>query len=113
MHKSTIDLILANKECCFQETKVTEIGLCDFHMLISTVLRSQFCRSKPKKIYYVNFKNLNEKIFLEEVKNTYFRFNSDGLNKNYALITNVFSNIGEKHAPLKEVFEGKSGTFHD
>ena len=94
-HKSTIDLILTNKESCFQKTKVTETGLSDFHKLISTFLRSQFCRLKPKKIYYRNFKNFNEKNFLEEVKNTDFRFNSDDLNENYELITNVFSNIAE------------------
>ena len=38
-HKSTIDLILTNKESCFQKTKVTETGLSDFHKLISTFLR--------------------------------------------------------------------------
>ena len=42
-HKSTIDLILTNKECCFQKTKVTETGPSDFHRLISTFLRLQFC----------------------------------------------------------------------
>ena len=48
-HKSTIDLISTNKESCFQKTKVTETRLCDFQRLISTFLRSQFCRLKPKK----------------------------------------------------------------
>ena len=43
MDKSTIDLILINKERCFQKTKVTETGLSDFHRLINTFLRSQFC----------------------------------------------------------------------
>ena len=67
-------------------------------------LRSTFCQLKPKKIYYRNFKNFNEKNFLEEVKNTDFRLNSDDPNENYELITNVFSNIVEKHAPLKKKF---------
>ena len=103
-HKSTIDLILTNKESCFQKTKVTQTGLSGFHRLISTFLRSQFCRLKPKKIFYRNFKNFNEKHFLEEVKNTDFIFNSDNPNENYELITNVFSNIVEKHPPLKKKF---------
>ena len=103
-HKSTIDLISTNKEICFQKTKVIEAGLSDFHRLISTFLRSQFCLLKPKKIYYRNFKNSNEKSFLEEVKNTYFIFNSDNPNENYEVITNVFSNIVEKHVPLKNKF---------
>ena len=74
-HKSTIDLILKIKESCFQKTKVTETGLSDFHRPISTFLRSQFCQLKPKKIFYRNFKNFNEKNFLEEVKNIDFIFN--------------------------------------
>ena len=38
------------------------------------------------------------------VKNTDFIFNSDNPNENYELITNLFSNIIEKHAPLKKKF---------
>ena len=47
MQKSTIDLILTNKECCFQKTKITKTGLSHFYRLISTFLRPQFCRLKP------------------------------------------------------------------
>ena len=36
--------------------------------------------------------------------------NSDNANTNYELITDVFSNIAEKDAPLKKVFEGRPGT---
>ena len=108
-HKSTIDLILTNKESCFQKTKVTDTGLSDFHRLISRFLRSQFCRLKP--ISCRNFKNFNEQKFLEEVKNTDFIFNSDNPNENYELITDVFSNIVEKPDP-PEIFKGKSHPVH-
>ena len=91
-----------NKEGCLQKAKLTKTGLSDFHRLIiiSTFLRSQFCWLKPKKFYYRNFKNTNEKNFLEEVENTGFKLNLDNSNENYVLITNVFSNIVEKHTPL-------------
>ena len=83
-------------------------------IFIGTFLRSQFYRLKPKKIYYRNFKNFNAKNFLEEVKNTDIIFNSDNPNENYELITKVFPNIVEKHAPLEKKFlRGKSGTFHN
>ena len=60
------------------------------------------------------YRNFNEKKFLEEVKITDFTFNSDDPNENYEPITNVFSNIAEKHTSLKEkFFRGKSGTVHD
>ena len=36
--------------------------------------------------------------------------NSDNANTNYELITYVFSNIAEKDAPLKKVFERRPGT---
>ena len=66
-HKSTIDLILTNKESCFQKTKATETGLSDFHKLISTFLRSQFCRLKPKKPIEI-LKILMRKISLKKLK---------------------------------------------
>ena len=103
-HKSTIDLILTNKGNCFQKTKVTETGLSDFHKLISTFLRSHFSRLKLKAIYYRNYKKFNEQKFLEDVKNTNFCFNSDQPNENYELITDLFSKIVNKHAPLKKKF---------
>ena len=103
-YKSTIDLIFTNKESYFKKTKATETGLSDCNRLISTFLRSQFCRLKSKKIYYRNFKNFTEKNFLEEVKNTDFIFNSDNQNGNYDIIANIFFNTVEKHAPLKKKF---------
>ena len=41
---------------------------------------------------------------MEEVKITDLKFNSDDANENYDLITNIFSNFVEKHAPLKKKF---------
>ena len=111
-HKSTIDLILTNKENCSQKTKVTETGLSDFHKLISTFLRSHFSRLKPKAIYYRNYKKINEQKFLEDVKNINFCFNSDDPNEKYELITDLFSKIVNKHAPLKKNLEVQLGTFY-
>ena len=103
-HKSTINLILTNKGNCFQKAKVIETGLSDFHKLISTFLRSQFSRLTPKAIYYRNYKKVNEQKFLEDVKNTNSCFNSDDPNDNYELITDLFSKIVNKPAPLKKNF---------
>ena len=75
-HKSTIDLILTNKEVCFQKTKVTETGLSDFQRLIkwflsdlhSKFLRSQFCRLEPKKSTIEILKILMRRISLKKLK---------------------------------------------
>ena len=58
---------------------------------------------KPKAIYYRNYKKINEQKFLEDVKNTNC-FNSDDPNESYELITDLFSKIVNKHAPLKKKF---------
>ena len=86
IHKS----ILTNKGNYFQKTKVTETGLRDFHKQINTFLRLHFSRLNPKTIYYRNYKKSNEQKFLEDVKNTNFRFNSEDPNDNYELINTVF-----------------------
>ena len=44
---SSIDIILTNKKHCFQNTKVIETGLSDFHKMTVTVMKKYF---KKKKI---------------------------------------------------------------
>ena len=92
--------------------KQTETGLCDFHKLISTFLPSHSSRLKLKAIYYRDYKKINEQKFLEDVKNINFCFNSDDPNEKYELITDLFSKIVNKHAPLKKNLEGQPGTFY-
>ena len=100
-HKSAIDLFLTNKPRSFQFTSVTETGLSDYHRLITTFMKSYFSRLKPKIIHYRNFKRFDEQKFIDDVKNTDFSFETDDPNKNYSALTNTFSLIVEKHAPLK------------
>ena len=42
-HKSTIDLILTNKQRSFQITNVTETGVSDCHKLFTTFMKSYIC----------------------------------------------------------------------
>ena len=48
----TIDLILTNRKRCFSNTLTTETGLPDFHLMVSTVLKSGFVKRGPKTINY-------------------------------------------------------------
>ena len=42
-HKSTIGLILTNKQRSFQITNVTETGVSDCHKLFTTFMKSYIC----------------------------------------------------------------------
>ena len=48
IHKSSIDVILTNKEDSFQLTKMTETGASDVHLLISTFMKAQTTCLPPK-----------------------------------------------------------------
>ena len=111
-HKSTIDLFLTNKPCSSQFTSVTEAGLSDYHRLITTFMKSYFSRLKSKIIHHRNFKRLDEQKFIADVKNADFSFETDDPNENYSTLTNTFSLIVEKHAPLKKkIVRGNHAPF--
>ena len=71
-HKSTIDLILTNKPLSFHKTIVTETELSDFHNLTSLFFKSHYTRLKPKIMKYRNYKNFEERAFLEDLEKTDF-----------------------------------------
>ena len=111
-HKSTIDLFLRNKPCSFQFTSVTETGLSDYQRLITTFMKSYFSRLKPKIIHYRNFKRFDEQKFIDDIKKADFSFETDDPNENYSALTNTFSLIVEKHAPLKKkIVRGNHAPF--
>ena len=52
--------------------------------------------------FFRNYKKFDESNFLSDLKNTNFSFTSADPNGNYLFLTNSFSKIVEKHAPLKK-----------
>ena len=82
-HKSTIDLFLTNRPLSFQKSRTTETGISDYHKLISTFFKSHYTRLKPKMIYYRNYKNFNEELFLKDLENSNLSANSDNPHENY------------------------------
>ena len=111
-HKSTIDLILTNKPRSFQITNVTETGVSDSHKLITTFMKSCISRLKPQNVHHGSFKNFNEEKFLSDVKEADFSFNTSNPDENYLVLTNVFPNIVNKHAPLKKkILRGNDAPF--
>ena len=101
-NKSTIDLLLTNKPMSFQVTNTTETGLSDCHKLISSFMKSYITRLKPKTIFYRNYKNFDEEKFVKDVKAADFSFSNNDPNENYSVLSDTFSKVVDRYAPLKE-----------
>ena len=111
-HKSTIDLILTNKPHSFQASLTTETGKSDYHKLISTSLRVYIAKLKPKTILYRDYKKFDEKHFLNDLQKQNFTYGEVDHNKNYDNLIKCFSEIVEKHAPLKKkIIRGNHAPF--
>ena len=52
-----IDLILTNKQKCFQHSCTYETGISDFHKTTITVMKVIFKKQKPKIFFCRNYKN--------------------------------------------------------
>ena len=75
-------------------------------------MKSHISRLKLQNVYYRNYKNFNEKKFFSDVKEADFSFASSNPDENYSVLTNVFSNIVNKHAPLKKkILRGNDAPF--
>ena len=75
-------------------------------------MKYHFSRLKPKIIHYRNFKRFDEQKFIADIKNADFSFETYDPNENYSALTNTFSLIVEKHAPLKKkIVSGNHAPF--
>ena len=96
---SCIDLILTNQKHYFQNTKVVETGLSDFHKMTLTVLKTTFRKKPPKVITYRNYKNYSQIKFRNELEYTLEQINIATISNDE--FVNLFMTIFNKHAPLK------------
>ena len=95
---SCIDLILPNNPRSFSKTNTFFTGFSDFHKLVLSVFKTTFCKSKPKEITYRNFKNFEEEIFNQELRNNLINNSIES----YEFFEKVFLDTLNKHAPLKK-----------
>ena len=86
-HKSSIDLILTNKEHSFQLAKTTETGVTDVHLLLLIFMKSETTHLPPKHVMYRDLENFNEKAFLDDVKLNNFSRKCDDSNENYEFLS--------------------------
>ena len=79
-----------------------ETAISDHHKLIGSFLKSKFQRLPPKNILYRDYKNFDEKLFLNELSSINFarEFELENTDK-YDILSSHVSALVEKHAPLK------------
>ena len=65
-------------------------------------MKPYFLRLKLKIIHYRNFKRFDKEKFIIDVKNADFSFETGDTTEYNLALTNTFSLIVEKHAPLKK-----------
>ena len=96
----------------FQNTSVFETGLSDFHGMVLTVMKIHIPRLKPKIIKYRSYKNFDSENFLQDVRNTDFKADSNDADLSYRNLSSTFRKLIDKHAPLKtKVQRGNTAPF--
>ena len=96
-------MFLANRPLSFQKTRTIETGIGDYHKLISAFLKSHYTHLKPRIIYYRNYKNYDEELFLKNLENSNLSANSDNPHENYNNLSQKImhllstENLGKKY----------------
>ena len=94
---SCTDLFLTNSPRSFRNIQIIETRLSDFHRLLATVLKMYLPIDQPKVITYKDYKNFDNKCFLEE-----FQLELDvlgSLAKYVEIFQNVCIKVLDKYAP--------------
>ena len=60
---SCIDLYLTNRQLRFQNTSSVFTGLSDFYELVLIVFKTTLVKSKPKELFYRDYKHFNHECF--------------------------------------------------
>ena len=102
-------MILTNRKDNFENSTTLETGLSDDHKMIITVMKCKFKKKDPKIINFRCYKNFDENLFRNELKNA-LRDTDKELNYDY--FKQAFVNILNIHAPMKKKFiRGNNAPF--
>ena len=101
---SCIDLILTNKPDSFQNSKVIETGLSDFHRVTVTITKMTFEKLKPRIVNYRDYKFFDNARYrndlLQEISSSYLEFNDNGFSGFFDICLTTL----DQHAPRKKKY---------
>ena len=98
INPTCIDLIITNRPQPFQEPKVIETGLSDFHKMSSTVMKVFYNKQKQKIIQYRKYKGFSNEAFMHELETALARFSQIS----FGTFKSTVDNILQKHASIKK-----------
>ena len=81
---------------------VIETGLSDFHKMSLTVMKVFYKKQRPKIIRYWNFRNFDNELFINEVKNSIEQEYCQNQSLEFGSFMKKVDSILQKHAPLKK-----------
>lgn len=107
---SSIDIMLTNKKYCFQNSRVVETGLSDFHKMTITVMKKFFKKKDPIKIVYHDKKRFEAVKFREKIKSKISAKEKLAIEDLQGILAETYL----EDAPLKtKVLRGNNAAFID
>jgi hypothetical protein len=111
-NSSSIDVMLTNKPRRFFNSNSFELGVSDCHTMITSFLRTQISRLRPKNITYRSFKKYDRTSFLNELNTKLSNFEVSDVNVSFDNLTNIIVTTLDKYAPLKtKTLRGNQASF--
>ena len=95
-----MDLILTNRQKCFQNSAIIKAGLPDFFKLSFAVSKSYFRKPEPNKLTYRDFKNFFNQKFRAELLKELSEYNIDA--SQFELFRTISLGLLIKLAPAKQ-----------
>ena len=86
----------------FRVTNTTETGLSVWHKVISSFMKSYISGLNPKTIFYRDYKNFDKEKVIKDAKVAESSFSNNDPNENYLVLLDTFSNLVDRHVPLKK-----------
>ena len=65
---SCIDLVIANRSKCFQNSVTLQTGLSDFHKITLTVMKVFYIKQKLITVTYRSYKNFSNEVFMFRIE---------------------------------------------
>ena len=101
---NTIDLMLTNSVCSFQNSCALETGLSDFHKMTVTVLKSYLEKKQPKIISYRDFGKFSNNDFRTQILRDFSTLHLSNESPSLDLYVDICIRALDVYAPKKKKY---------